>query len=414
MEKIKTLTLLHLINVLSLLFMVGNVLLRLFHDGHHYGGLFLWSLLMSGGMLFCKGKTRFFGGWLLPWVLLPLLMEIPLYQIGYLAVVGLFILLLFYKNMEDPHYDRIEHEFGVGIAIAGVLWFFILLMGGVRLFNNVAAGYLLIYILSGVLMLRSLRYLEHSGDHEQLKRINLRSVGIVVVLSIILSTDFFMKFFQQTRSLLWMGYNLLIDVVLWVLYWPIYYIGTFINYIIAAIMQEPQGFTEEGGQDVAGDMQEIHENVRATPVAESPVFRILIAIILFAAVFFILYKVYTRKAMTRRINETYSENKEMILPNKKGDLWNAIKSRLKPKTKEDRIRIYYGEFLEKLEAQGAVLLPSDTTQDYHRKGKAFYSENELARFRSIYLQVRYGEKAIDSKTYKEAKGIYGKFINKEE
>ncbi len=414
MEKIKTLTLVHLINILCLLFMVGNVFLRLFYDGNHYGGLFLWALGMSATAVYVKGKTRYFGGLLLPWVLAPLLIGLPLYQILYAGIIGIFMLTLLYKNMEEPHYDRIEFEFGVGMGIAGVLWFFILLMGGIPLFNNVAAGYLLIYILSGVLMLRSLRYLEHNGDKEQLKKINLRSMGIIVGLSIVLSTEGFMRLFHQGRSLLWMGYNRLIDLVLWVLYWPVYYLGTFINYIVEAIMQEPQGFSEEGAQGVGGDMQEIHESLRGAPGAGSPMVRVLIAVALLGAVLFILYKIYTKKAMSRGIRETYRENKEVILPNKDRNLWKAIKNRLKPKSKEDRIRMYYQDFLGTLKEKGVVLLPSDTTLDFQRKGEAYFGKEELSLFREIYLQARYGGKAIDQATYKRAKNIHENLMKREE
>ncbi len=417
MEKIKTLTLLHVINVLSLVFIVGNVFLRLFFDGNHYGGLFLWSVLMSGLALMLKGKTRLFGGVLLLWVLLPIMIALPLYQMGYLAFIGIFMLTLFYKNLEDPHYDRIDFEFGVGIAVASVLLFFSLIMGGIRLFNDVAAGYLLIYLLSGVLMLRSLRYLEHNGDEEQLKKINSRSVGIILILSVTLSTEVFMRFYYQLRSLLWLGYNTLIDFVLWVLYYPIYYFGTFLNFIITTLANwagEPEGFPEEGSENVAGDMENIHESIQGTALGDSPVVRILLGIAMLGAVFFILYKVYSRKAITRGIRETYTEKKEVILPNKNKNLWKTIKDRLKPKSKEDRIRSYYQEFLRSLEEKGVVLLASDTTRDFQRKGEPYFGKEKLSAFRNIYLQARYGEKAIDHETYKEAKEIYESLMKKEE
>lgn len=416
MEKIKTITLLHIINVLSLVFMVGNVILRLFFEGNHYGNLFLWSVLMSGLALLLKTKTKFFGGLLILWVFLPRLWEIPGYQLGYLAFIGIFMLVLFYKNMEEPHYDRVEFEFGIGIAIASVLLFLSLIMGGLSLFNHVAAGYLLIYLLSGVLMLRSLRYLEHNGDVQQLRKINLRAVGMIVVLSVILSTGVFMRLFQQLRSLLWTGYNALIDFVMWVLYWPLYYLGTFINYVIAAIMEwagEPEFLTEEGSGDVGGDMERIHDSFQGTPITDTPLFRNLLGLIMLVLVFFILYKIYTRKATTRGVTESYTEKKEVILPLKNRALWKAVKNRLKPKSKEERIRGFYREFLEVLGEKGVVILPSDTTWDFQRKGKRHFAGEELSTFRNIYLQVRYGEKSVDNHTYREAKRIYEKLMKKE-
>ncbi|GEM_PF-1967173 len=417
MEKIKTLTLLHIMNVLSLVFMVGNVFLRLFFEGNHYGGLFLWSVVMSVVALLLKKRSGLFGGALIPWVLLPALVEVPLYQMGYLLFVGIFMITLFYKNREDPHYDRVEFEFGVGIAITSVLLFFTVIMGGLRLFNNVAAGYLLIYLLSGVLMLRSLRYLEHTGDVQQLKKINFRAMGIILILSITLSTGVFTRFYQQLRSLLWIGYNVLIDFVLWVFYWPIYFIGSVINYIITTLTDmggEPEGFGEEGSGDVVGDMEGVHDSLQGNALSDSPVFRILLGILILGLIFFALYKIYSRKAVTRGATETYTERKEVILPNKNRNLWKSIKNLLKPKSKEDRVRIYYQEFLMDLMEKGMVLLPSDTTVDILRKGASYYSEEELSIFRNIYIKVRYGEKAIDNKTYKEAKRIYERIIKKKE
>jgi len=414
MEKIKTLTLLHVINILSLTFIVGNVFLRLFFDSNHYGGLFLWSLLISVLALFLKTKTGLFGGVLILWVVLPVIRDVPLYQMGYLFFIGIFMLTLFYKNMEDPHYDRIEFEFGTGIAIASVLLFFSLIMGGISLFNDVAAGYLLIYLLSGVLLLRSLRYIEHNGDVQQLRRINFRAIEIILILSITLSTEVFMGFYQQLRGLLWIGYNGLINFVLWLLYWPLFFIGSFLSYIITNFLQNPEGFPQEaGGGDVEGDMQNIHRNFDSTSLAESPLFRIILGVILLLVLFFILYKIYSRKATTRGVSETYTERKEVILPNRNRNLWQAIKNRLKPKTKEDRIRMYYQDFLESLKEKGVVLLPSDTTRDFQRKGEAYFAEEELSLFRDIYIQARYGEKAIDQTTYKTAKNIHEKLMKRE-
>lgn len=415
MEKIKTLALLHVINILSLVFIVGNIILRLFFEGNHYGGLFLWSLLISALALFLKTKTRFFGGVLILWVALPIIRDVPLFQIGYLAFIGIFMLTLFYKNLEDPHYDRIEFEFRTGITIASFLLFFSLIMGGIRLFNHVAAGYLLIYLLSGVLLLRSLRYIEHNGDVKQLRKINLRAIGIVLILSIALSTEVFMRFYQQLRSLLWIGYNALVNFVLWVLYWPIYFMGSVLNYIITTFLQNPEGFPQEGGAgDVEGDMQNIHQNFESASLAESPLFRILLGIALLMVLFFILYKIYSRKATTRGVSETYTERKEVILPNRNRNLWQAIKNRLKPKSKEDKIRMYYQDFLESLKEKGVVLLSSDTTRDFQRKGEPYFVSEELSAFRDIYLQARYGEKSIDQATYKMAKNIHDKFMKKKE
>lgn len=416
MEKIKTLTLLHLVNILSLLFVVGNLVLRLFYDGNHYGGLFLWSLLMSVLLLYLKEKTRYYGGALILWVVIPWIIGTPPYQIAYVGLIGLLMVLLFYKDTEEPLYERIEFEFSIGITTAAVFLFFALIMGGLQLFSNVAAGYLLLYILSGVLILRSLRFLEHNGDIAQLKKINRRAIGIIGVLSIILSSNFFMNWFLELRGLLWKGYNLVIDFVLWVLYWPIYWIGTLMNYLLITFInwiRQRGSLPQEGSENVVGDMEEIHETIRSTGAADSPLFRIILGVGLLVLLIFVLYKLYTRKAMTRKISETYTERKEVILPTKEGSYWENLKKRLKPKTKEERVRQYYRGFLEGLAEKGVVLLPSDTTGDFHRKGEAFFSAEELRVFRNIYLQVRYGEKEIDRKTYKEAKRIYEELTKKE-
>ena len=421
MEKIKTLTMLHLIHKLSLLFTVGNLFILLFfvssHEGNHYGGLFIWSLVMSGLALLVKEKTKYYPGLLIPWILLPLILEVPLYQIGYLGFLGTFILTLLYKNSEEPKYDLVEFEFGVGIAVAGGLMFFTLITGGLRIFNNVSAGYLLIYILSGVLMLRSLRYLQYSGEGEKLKKINFRAIGIILILSITLSTQIFMNLFQQLRTLLWMTYNAMIDVILWVFYWPLHYFGVFLNEVFRIIVEwisRMDGVQEEGPAAVSGEIEIIRKSFERGALEDNTLFRTALGIAVIALIFYVLYKMYIRKGMTRGISETYTEKKEVILPNNNRNLWKTVKDRLKPKSKEERIRMYYQGFLQRLREEGVILLPSDTTGDFQRKGEPYFDEKELTVFRHIYLQARYGEKAIDSETFKVAKNTYNKLMTKEE
>lgn len=425
MEKIKALTLLHLTHKLSIFFILGNFIILMFYEGshlgNHYGGLFIWSLLMCGLTIVVKEKTKYFPLMLLPWVAIPWFLEVPLYHVGYLAFLSLFIVALFIKNKEEPNYDTIEFEFGLGVALSIFLLLLSFITGAVEIFNNVAAGYLLIFILSGVLLLRSLRYLEYNAGGEHIKKANLQSLGIILTLSIVLSTPLFMSLFQEFRSFLWRAYNALIDFVLWVFYWPIYYFGIFFNEVFRRMeawfrrMQEDMDEDLQGtSESVPEEMEQFMEALEGSGLAENPILRFLLGGLVIILIFYILYKLYVRKGISRGVKETYTERKEVILPNKERGLWQRVKNRLKPKSREERVRSYYRGFLHNLEGKGVVLLDSDTTKDFYRKGSPYYSEEDLLRFRNIYLQVRYGNKPVDSKTYKEAKALYAQLVKDQE
>lgn len=353
--------------------------------------------------------------------LAPVIMLFPLVwlressEIIFLVSIVIIAMGLLWGRVDHYSYSTISEEFKKSIVIMGIFLFLCAITNQLSLFNNFSAAYGLLYFVTTVMLLRSLRYMEYNGESSKINRINLRYAISVIFISFILSTQWVLSFFTKVLTVikayydkaiisLFSGFFLFLGRIAESIYWFLY----------RATMKS--GIEEQAPQ-VSGnvDALEMFEDLNYVPrVFQNQIFTNLLLIILILLIGYSIFRIYARKSRMEIIAEDYTESREFIFKERdqRYKLINRIKGYLKPKTNEEKIRQYYQKFLEACKAQRIELHKSDTSRDVNLKAQALYDPILLEEMRTIYLMVRYGECKIDTTTYNQFLGSYKKLLDK--
>ncbi|MDP3386183.1 MAG: hypothetical protein Q8S24_03025 [Eubacteriales bacterium] len=408
MMKTISLNIMKLLNMLSLIFLSGNMLLLFVIEGDHHGFLFLWSLLCSVLSYVIKAKGKFFFASIVPWVGFPAVLQLPDYQVAYLAAVGSLVLVILRKNFEDVDYAQSEKIFMSGLFLGAGFLFTSLLFWRLKAFSDYAAGYMMIYVISGVFILRSLRFLQYSHDYKKCESINRKALAFILMLSVVISSNAFITLLGKAFQLLSGVYVYLVKIILTIIIVPLSYLAKwFYNGAIWFLgLFELNEMTNGSELDGNLDPDQIFETTMHYISSDNMLFRLLLVVFTTLFVFYLLYRVYARHSFISHVEECFIENKEILLPQHGRKIWLGIMDRMTPKTREEKIRAYYKEFLAILQKRGVVILPSDTTEDIHIKAQSFYASDSLSFFRDVYCVIRYRNSTVDTNTYNKFKHIY--------
>ena len=270
-------------------------------------------------------------------------------------------------------------------------------------------GYLLLYLITSVILLRSLRHMEYYEDHQTISRINLGYLVILLGFSAILST-------KVIRSAVFHGirmiYEIIMDAISYVLSWIIYGISLILGAFFGWLEQFFQGIglrhvlMPEMKGSVLGQAELSREELTSSLLA-SPFFIWLGRGVVTLVLLYLIYRILRRGSIPSPQEQGYTESREYIPKTDKERLRNPS-SRYGKDSPAYEIRHYYRKFLKLCVSRKLELKDSDTTLQIQTAAETEFDNKNLYNMREIYLEVRYGEKSTDEDTADRFRNFYHK------
>lgn len=294
---------------------------------------------------------------------------------------------------------------GFGIYIFIIVFSLITRTSG--FINNLSGLFMILYFISSVVLIRSMRHIENNQNIEKINKQNIIYSIFILVFSVLLTLDKFVHFIGN--GIKW-AYNFLVDLFLKLFYWVFIGAGYIAMYLTEFLKKLSRGGQEEppNASEKPQDIMEIlkHKKPRELSPIVSTIISWAIKILIVVFIIYIISKVFKRNMSRKHVKEEYVEESEFI--NFKEIREKKNRSIFRPKGEKAQIRYYYGKFLNKCIKDHIPIVEQDTTKDINKKAVNKYESEILNNLRNIYLGVRYGDKDVDKTSVKEYKKNYKK------
>ena len=245
-----------------------------------------------------------------------------------------------------------------------------------------AIPYLIIYLLTGICLMRILR-----EDGKLKKSRNVAVLLLLLVGSIALAG---LQTPQLILSVVGFIYR---NVIAWVLVGAAVALGAIV-YGIITVFAKIFSFLKIGNGEVnvdpGGIAQDIFGEDAAAMAGQFPAWlKIVLAVLLVLAVVFVVFLILRRllgKKQEDERREFHTEEQEIL---QKRDR-HARGGMLRPKDPRQALRWYYRKYLkEGTQKRGEKPIPSDTSLDILQHFSPFFPENEAKELRVLYIMARY-------------------------
>ena len=276
--------------------------------------------------------------------------------------------------------EDFERHFKFSAKLFGLMLIGIVLPGRIVGAVNVAVPYLVVYLLTGVLLMRIQREdgrLARSRNTVVMVALLLVSIILAVmdVPSIVLSAGGFV--YRNVISWIIYGLAIVISAVFYAFAW-----------VITRIFGgRAPGSETPVNPDPAADgslLTNAEAVLRAVPVW----IEVAVVILLVFAVLFIIYKIM-RRLLGNRLKDgrakAYTEEREKLTKQPR----NARDGLLRPKEPRLAVRWFYRKCIKEGQLRGAKTDIADTSHSIMNKHKPYFSEEAAENFRDIYIVARY-------------------------
>jgi len=394
--------------------LIGTAVILLYNLKIYYiSYLSLVFVLFIGVLIKRRYKNLVF----LPFLLL-LFVPVFIYEKLFLLILGGLTLFLLYTQ-RDVTYGLVLEHFNKTYPIALLLFFVTFIMRYIStskfiVLESVVSSSLLMYFVSSIILLRTLRYLEHKPEDKNLMSLNIRYALAVLIFSMFLSIPF-------VRERLFWGVSYIFSFIYFIFITIISVIFIIIGYVIGKIIyfiitfMANRGLIGRSSKEIMNINPELNKFLKflweRRHITSDLLDKIIIVsfyILVTVTVILIIYWVMKRFYRTYKKEENYIEEKEFIFPS-----LNPIKviQNLFGRSNLNPIRDYYRKYLLDSRDMGVDIRYSDTTYDVYKKTSGLFNDDSLKKMRNIYIEVRYGFGKITSELIKEFKKLY-KSLNK--
>jgi hypothetical protein len=394
--------------------LIGTAVILLYNLKIYYiSYLSLVFVLFIGVLIKRRYKNLVF----LPFLLL-LFVPVSIYEKLFLLILGGLTLFLLYTQ-RDVTYGLVLEHFNKTYPIALLLFLVTFIMRYIStskfiVLESVVSSSLLMYFVSSIILLRTLRYLEHKPEDKNLMSLNIRYALAVLIFSMFLSIPF-------VRERLFWGVSYIFSFIYFIFITIISVIFIIIGYVIGKIiyfiitLMANRGLIGRSSKEIMNINPELNKFLKflweRRHITSDLLDKIIIVsfyILVTVTVILIIYWVMKRFYRTYKKEENYIEEKEFIFPS-----LNPIKviQNLFGRSNLNPIRDYYRKYLLDSRDMGVDIRYSDTTYDVYKKTSGLFNDDSLKKMRNIYIEVRYGFGKITSELIKEFKKLY-KSLNK--
>ncbi|WP_317922775.1 hypothetical protein [Tepidimicrobium xylanilyticum] len=398
--------LLELISIVSFIFALLIVVIPGLTIDNFIAIFFLFLLVSYMEALFKrKGKKYFYFNLFL---LLPVIKYPSIENIAFLFIAAYYILYFVFQYSSEVSINFFRRDFQRKLKILFILMGLSGIMGRLQTSGKDFIPFMLIYFISTIILLRSLRHLEHSPNMNKINRTNLIFAISVFILYLVLGIERLKIFlYQLVRSIYFWFTEMLFNI----LYWPIVYLSyvveKFIRYIISLLINHTVELPSEELETVVDFSEWVQKSPSFLPWLSRFLSTVLmIALILFIA--YISYRLFKKKVAGKGKEEiAYREEREFINI-VGGDKDKGKQFLFRPKGLKEQIRYYYRKALIKLYRKGVDIIPSDTSLEINVKAENDVDKKILKDVREIYIEARYGGTEIDKSKVDKMKRLYKK------
>ena len=221
------------LNLVALFFIPLNTLFATFGYSNSSGLIYLWLCII--GFLtnyYIMKKSKLI---LLAIVVsfLPLITASSIEELVYLAIYCIMTILVIVRGRIVTRHDMELNMLKKGIWIClGTFIVSILFNGGSKFFSNYSAYYVIIYLVTSIVLLRNLRFMEYNKDSSEGKRINDRYSIIIVIFSFMLSISYVR---EMVVKIIKVSYHYFIDAFMYLFSWLIIGIAYVVSFVINAL-----------------------------------------------------------------------------------------------------------------------------------------------------------------------------------
>ncbi len=358
--------------------------------------IFIWTILSSIIYACLCKKHKLFN-------LSLLLLFVPLiYFRDTQAVIFIFstsiILLLYIRNSllkgnYHVHKDQIKRSYLLYIPLI----YFKIVMDNFDMTIGEAIPFIIIYIFSSIISLRTIRHLDSNMGIKTIRRNNIRNI---LIISFILPVIFF----QNLRDIVGKMLDKIVDII----YYPVQMLGQIIGFFVEkffGLANEglPQEIVEEEMEEVlTGPLEEMGDMV-SRQAFDYTIIKNIFIIILLILFIYIVYRTIIRSGKSTFEEIDYLEEREYIKDNKKKK--KIFKRDKFPEEFSGQIRYYYRKFLKKIEKKGVEIEKTDSSLQINEKAKPVFQVN-LSRIRELYINSRYSKSKVDEGDVKEMEELY--------
>ena len=336
-----------------------------------------------------------------------LLLPTLYYGISYksLFIIITFIFALYIIKNINTSYESSADEFSLGIKIIIIFFFISFISQTLDIFNTWSAAYIILYIISSVIILRTLRLIKYNQNNKFAVRLN---VIYAVIISSISSLICFKNIRDDIIKILIKLYDTIIDVFIYIFSWLFYAIGyllTILFNLLWKLIKRVKLNPENGSINITKlpkypDRKSLIESFFSIKLVND-----FIKILVIFIISYILIKLFLRKTDKRENNMDYTESREFIKNtiNPDASIIKKLHEYLNLRSCSEYIRYYYRKFLKMCLNKKINIKNSDTTKEINKKSVLIFDNNSLRNIRDIYIYVRYGEFEADKDTLKKFK-----------
>lgn len=400
-----SLRILDIIIKLSFIFSILTYMIP-YNSLSNYSIIFVMSILTAFLGSYIKQKDG-------PYYLVGLLM-LPFYflfrcdgSIPFITLVIFFIYFFIIRHSDISTYGYYQDNFKRGFAIYIGMIVFSYFSMTISFLNNISGFFMIIYFVSYVIFIRSIRHMENNQDMELINKQNTIYSIVVLVMSILLTMDKVVNFLGYWIR--WI-YTFIVDLFIRLFYWL--FIGAgYISMFMVDIFKKLFGNNQMPPEEAEKNAEDIWETAKNKKTIKIPpiilnIIDWVIRVLLILLVIYTIVRIFKRAAKREKVRDEYVEESEFIRANK--DKQTKNKRFTLPKNNEEKIRYYFRKFMNKCNKEGVPIVEEDTTADINMKASNKYEGNTLDYLRDIYIPVRYGDKKVNKETVKEYKRKYKK------
>lgn len=360
--------------------------------------VFLWMTLgaMVFALVYKKSKVYRISGILL---LMPLILFNTPRSIYFIIMTSILIISYIVKSLGQGNHYEYARKLKESYIIYTMIAIFGLISKGFHQLMSHGIPFIIIYLLTTVILVRSIRHIESGMDKSKIRKVNGRYLGIISIISFIVTLDRLRGFIFSTIEKI---YDFTITIVLKILYYPIILVAMIINKLLLPILGNFwQGVDLLDFQMGVPSPEEFE--VIDVITKDSPILNIIIRFIAIVLLLYIVYKLIIKIGSSSHEGIEYTEEREYIKSTKKEK--RRLKKEKYPEDLKEQIRYYYRRYLEKLEEYQVELIQSDTSLEINKKAEEVFKE-DLEKVRSIYIHSRYGNKDVDKSMVEEMEKLY--------
>lgn len=332
----------------------------------------------------------------------------PLFRwICYISILLASVLLYFNLKLNITDYESYREE-----VLKELIFILLFYMMTIFKFNSLEKFSVLvlptlIYILSGITLLRILRQQTAPGENKFIRLLTYTYSLFLVGFLGIMGIEDTRTYFPKAIAELW-G-NLPTQVleqldriyvgIMTILAQPfIFLIPLYKNFL--SIKDESVGIPD------FGFAEKVEYEAAWSIILNNQIVKLIFWLVLITAFALIIYKLLGKTYITKNRSSSYTEEKQFTIFMDSGgsSIFYSAMEIFRVKTNNDRVRIIYRRVLGLCEKRNVAILPADTTLDIIKKSGC--KNAEMFELRDLYLRARYSGNDIKKEEVERAKTVY--------